>query len=208
MPTTDLMNALKISAVTFIPQWRQELSRQASGSPRIADLGPEIWTAKVTCELMKNTSAKRAGALIHKLGGSRDTFYLYDPRAPYPQFDPGGVLVGTNTVTINAIGDDNKSIGLAGLPPNYKIGMGDKASWDQGSPATRCLIEFMEDATADGSGILALTEIAPALRVGVMTGMTVTLKRPAAEMMIQPGTFDFPSVGPNASSITFTAVQV
>lgn len=208
MPTTDLMELLKIDSVTFMPQFRQEFSRQAGGTPRVADLGPEIWTAKLSASRMRNNAAKQAAALFNQMRGSLGTFYVWDIRAPYPQSDRGGVILGSNTVTIYALDTDTKLISLAGLPVGYRITRGDKLSWDQGSPAHRCLHEFSADVVADGAGRIALTEICPHIRAGASTGLTVSLKRPAAEMMIAAGSYDFPSTGPNSSSISFTAIQV
>jgi hypothetical protein len=210
MPTTDLMTALLISDVTFMPQWRQEFSRQAGGTPRVADLGPEIWTAKIGVSIMDNDTAESAAALINQMRGSLDTFYVWNPRRQYPRLDPAGTILGSNTVTIYALGGDNKSLRLTGLPVGYQISRGDFLSWDQGSSPNvkRCLHQFMADATADGSGIIASTEVAPHIRAGASTGLTVSLKRPAAEMMIMPGSYSFPSTGPLTSSISFTAIQV
>lgn len=208
MVDTNLMSALTIDSVEFVPQFRQEFSRQAGGTPRVADIGPEIWTAKIGCSNMSNVAARAAAAIINQMRGSLGTFYVWDPRAQYPQSDLTGSILGSNTVTIYALGSDNKSLSLAGLPIGYVITAGDKLSFDHGTPNHRCLHEFVAGATADGSGNIALTEVVPHIREGASTGLTVTLKRPTAEMMIMPATYNFPSTGPVSSSITFTAIQV
>jgi hypothetical protein len=202
------MSALVVDSVTFMPQWRQEFSRQAGGNPRVADIGPEVWMAKIGCGVLNNDAAESAAALIDQMRGSLDTFYVWNPRRQYPRLDPAGTILGASTVTIYALGGDNKSIRLTGLPVGYQIKRGDFLSWDQGSPAHRCLHRFVADGTADGSGILPSTEVAPHIRAGASTTLAVSLKRPAAEMMIMPGSYDFPSTGPVTSSIQFTAIQV
>ena len=209
MPSTELMTALPIASATFMPQWRQEFSRQAGGSPRVADLGPEIWTAKIQSTVMLHADAIDAAALVDQMRGSLDTFYVWDPRRPYPRLDPGGVLLGGSAVTIYDLGTDNKSLRLAGLPVGYVISRGDKLAWDQGtSPVRRCLHEFVAGAVADSLGRIAFTEVAPHIRSGASTGLAVMLKRPAAEMMIMPGSYDFPPSGPTTSTLSFTAIQV
>ena len=91
----------------------------------------------------------------------------------------------------------------------YVITRGDKFSWDQGSsPVRRCLHEFSDSVTADSNGRTAPTSVFPAIRAGATTGLTVSLSRPAAEMMIVPGSYDFPSTGAVMSSISFTAIQI
>jgi len=208
MPTTDLMSALVISSVTFMPQWRQEFSRQAGGSPRVADIGPEIWTAKINSAILDNDVAESTAALIDQMRCSLDTFYVWNPRRQYPRMDPDGSILGSSTVTIYALDTDTRLIRLAGLPIGYVISRGDFLCWDQGSPSHRCLHRFVASATADSNGRIALTEVAPHIRAGASTGLTVSLKRPAAEMMIMPGSYDFPSSGATVSSISFTAIQI
>ncbi len=208
MPTTELMSLLKIASVTFMPQWRQEFSRQAGGNPRVSDIGPEVWSAKLQSSQLANDDAVDAAAIVNQMRGSLDTFYVWDVRRQYPKLDPTGVILGNSTVTISALGGDNKSLQLAGLPAGFQISRGDKLCFDFGSPAHRAFHEFCAGATADGSGVLPMTEVTPHIRVGAETGLVVTLKRPAAEMMIQPGTYDFPSASSNSSTISFTAIQV
>lgn len=210
MPTLDLMNKLLIDSVTFMPLWRQEFSRQAGGNPRVADLGPEVWMAKIGCSQMSNDRAKQASALINKMRGSLGTFYAWDPRAQYPQADLDGTILGASTVTIYELGDDNKSLRLAGLPVGYTLTAGDKLCWDQGTDPDvhRCLHEFSDTVVADSNGRTAMVEVSPHIRPGASTGLTVTLIRPSAEMMITPGSYDFPSNGALFSGISFSAVQV
>lgn len=209
MPTTDLMSALVVSSATFTLAQRKEFSRQAGGSPREADLGPPIWTAKIGVGPMPNDDAEAAAALIDKMQCDSDTFYVWNPRRQYPRMDPDGSILGSNTVTIYALDADTRYLRLAGLPVGYKISIGDFLSWDQGSsPVHRCLHRFVGAATADSNGRIPLTAVVPHIKAGASTGLTVSLKRPAAEMMILPGSYDFPSSGATASSISFTAIQI
>lgn len=208
MVDTTLIAALTIDSVEFTLQQRQEFSRQAGGTPRVADVGPEFWQVKVGASKMSNARARAATAIYNQMRGSLGTFYFWDPRAQYPQSDLTGSILGSNTVTIYELNSDNKRLRLTGLPIGYVITAGDKLSFDHGTPNHRCLHEFVAGATADGSGIIALTEVVPHIREGATTGLTVTLKRPTAEMMIVPGTYNFPSTGPVTSSISFTAIQI
>lgn len=209
MATTDLMNALPISAVQFQPMWRQEFSRQAGGTPRVADIGPEVWSAKIQADFLDNDDAIDAAALVNALKGSRLTFYVWEPRRPYPRKDATGSILGASSVTISAIASGYDTITLAGLPAGYQISKGDKFSFDWGSsPTHRALHEFSADATADSFGVLSAVPVVPLIRVGAVTGAAVTLVKPTAEMMIMPGTYAFPSTGPTTSQISFEAIQV
>jgi hypothetical protein len=206
MPTTDLIAALRIAAVTFVPQWRQEYSMQAGGTPRVADIGPPIWMAKLQSSELLNDDAVDAAALVNAMGGSLGTFYVWDVRRQYPRLDPDGSILGSSSVTISAV--TATTISLDGLPAGYQIKRGDKLSFDWGSPAHRAFHEFSEDGTANGSGVLPATAVNPPIRTGATVGTAVTLKQPAAEMMIVPGSYDFPSAGPVTSVISLQAVQV
>jgi hypothetical protein len=209
MPSTNLMEALRIDKTSFMPLWRQELSRQAGGTPRVADLGPEVWLAKLTSSTMTDAEAADAEAYVNQMRGSLDSFYVWNPKARYPRSDPNGTILGASTVTILALGGDNKSLQLAGLPVGYAITRGDYLAFDHGSaPVHRCLHQFVASAVANGSGQIALTEVAPHIRAGATTGLVVSLKKPAAEMIIVPGSYDTQSVRRGFSAITLNAVQV
>jgi hypothetical protein len=210
MPNTDLMESLFIDSVSFMPLWRQEFSRQAGGRPRVADLGAEVWTAKLGTAPMRDIGeALKAEAYVNQLRGSLGTFYVWNPKAQYPQADPKGAVLGSSAVTIYALGGDNKSLRLAGLPVGYQITIGDFLAFDHGAtPVHRCLHQFCASAVADSSGRIALTEVAPHIREGATTGLAVSLKKPAAEMMIVPGSYQTQGTRRGFSVITLTAVQV
>lgn len=206
MATTDLMTALPIASVTFMQQWRQEFARQAGGLPRVADIGPAIWMAKIQTGEMYNDDAESAAALINQMGGSLGTFLAWNPRRPYPKADPTGALIAGHSPTLNDV--SGNVITLHDLPAGYQISRGDKISWDWGSsPTHRAFHEFCADATADGSGVLTC-EVSPYVRTGWAVNAAVTLAQPTVEMMISPGTFDFPSSGALHSTLSFTAIQV
>lgn len=210
MPTTDLMTMLPVSKVKFIPRWRQEFSAQASGNPRVADLGPELWGAELTATDLSAAEQLQAEALIEQMRCSAGTFYCWNTRAQYPQADRNGAILGSNTVTIYALGGDNKSLRLAGLPVGYKITIGDMLAFDTGEDpdVRRCLHRFVAGGVADGAGRTPSIEVAPHIRAGAATSLVVTLKRPAAEMFILPGSYDSGSTSPTLGEISFKALQV
>lgn len=210
MPTTDIMNILPVSDVSFLPQWQQEMSQQAGGKPGVADVGEELWLAKIGCAALTKEEAHRAEARINALRGAIGTFYVHNPRAPYPLADLNGVLLGASTVTIYALGGDNKSLRFAGLPVGYVLTEGDFFAYDTGEPpdVRRCLHQLTGDAVADVNGRTALVSVIPHLRAGVATGITVNLKKPAAEMIILPGTLDAASFKGSLGTLGFQALQV
>lgn len=206
MATTDLMEALKLQSCVLQLQPVQQLSQEAGGDPHVADLGDPLWMAIATAPVMVNRAVVRAEALLNKLGQTLETFLLWDTRRPYPEKDPGGVVLGASVVTIAAVGAD--TISLAGLPAGYQISIGDLVSFDDdNSPASHHLHEFSADGVANGSGVLALTQVRPFIRAGVAAGPVVTLKRPTAEVFLVPGSLQSQPTGANTGAISFTAQQ-
>jgi hypothetical protein len=210
MPTTDIMNMLPISDVSFLPQWQQETSTQSGGKPRVADVGEELWLAEIGCSLLTAGEAREAEARINALRGSIDTFYLHNPRAPYPLADLNGAALGASAVTIYALGGDNRSLRLAGLPVGYVMSIGDFLQFDTGADPNvrRCLHQLTSAGVADGAGRTALMSVVPHIRAGAAAGLAVALKRPAAEVFILPGTLRAQSQRGSLGSLSFNALQV
>jgi len=210
MPNTDLMNMLPITQAAFLLQRQQEVSPTGGGTPRAADLGEELWAATITCDVTTDYESGAIEATIDALDGAIGTFYLSNPRRPYPFADPNGTILGASVVTIDALGGDNKSLRLAGLPIGYQITIGDFFCFDTGVAPNlrRCFHRFAASGAADGAGRTPLLAVRPHLRAGVATGLVVTLKKPAAEMFILPGTFDPRSLKGPLGSVAFQALQV
>lgn len=210
MPVSDLIVILPVSQALFQLQRQQEVSPTGGGTPRAADLGEELWTATIACDVLTDQEARVAEATIEALDGSIGTFYLSNPRMPYPFADPNGAILAASAVTIFALGGDNKSLRLTGLPVGYQITAGDFFCFDTGSVPNvrRCFHRFATSGAADGAGRTPMLTVRPHLRAGVATGLAVTLKKPAAEMFILPGTFDPRSLKGPLGSLTFQALQV
>jgi hypothetical protein len=198
MPTTDIMDMLPISDVSYLPQWSQEVSQGAV--PRTADLGEELWVAEVGCSTLLAAEAREAEARINALRGAQGTFYLHNPRAPYPLADLNGATLGESEVTIYALGDDNKSLRFEGLTVGYVLSIGDFFHFDTGEEPNvrRCLHQLTTTGVADGAGRTGMISVVPHIRAGAET----------AEVFIVPGTFKGQSQRGGLGSITFTAMQV
>ena len=112
-------------------------------------------------------------------------------------------------MTINAL-SDNKALKLGGLPAGYSLRRGDLLHFDYGpSPARRALYRIVEDASASGAGITGFFEVRPFLKAGTATGAVVTLVRPSARMMLEPGSFVPGTEGPvNTTGMAFNAIEV
>jgi hypothetical protein len=78
---------------------------------------------------------------------------------------------------------------------------------DYGTPSRRALVQAAEGATANGFGVTSEFEVRPQLRPGITTGLTVTLKKPAAKVKIVPGSLRIETVTTLLSQLRFTARQ-
>lgn len=198
---------LRIASAPFVMQEQQQLSGLGTGDVIAAQLAPSRLTAQVIIAPMPLIRAREVQALIESLNGPQRSFYLYSPANCYPADDPGGVKLGSATVTIASVGSNNRSLALAGFPAGYKITAGDALSFDYGvNPVRRAYCRAVESATASGGGITPQFELSHPLRPGVVAGLAVTLKKPAAKMFIEPGSLSIQHAG-SLSTISFRAVQ-
>jgi hypothetical protein len=196
-----------IGSASFQLEYRNELSRMAGGNPRVADLGPELWLTRIQTTDLLREEFLQADAEFNKLRGSLNTFLAYPPYSWYPQKDKLGVALGSAAVQIHAVGGDNKSLRLKGLPAGYVLTKGDFLSFIHGT-TKYALHQLTTGATADGGGITPLFEVAPHLRAGVAVDLNVTLVRPHCEMMVLPKTYEPRTTRPPYSQISLQAVQV
>lgn len=191
LPLASFADRLKIVSVKWQLQRRDEVSGLGSGQILAAQLSPPLWTAPVTLAPMYHDEADQIQALIESLDGSINDFYLYNPRRAYPQADPTGTILGAATPTIAALGPDNKSIQIQGLPNGYTLTAGDFLAFNYGSnPVRRALHRFVETGSANGSGSTPVLEVRPHIRPGAVVGSVVTLIKPAARVFIVPDSFD------------------
>lgn len=166
------------------------------------------WRAALTLAPARHGEAAQLRALFEAIGAA-GKFDLYDHALPWPQADPGGVLLGAATPTISAIGADNHSLRVTGLPAGYVLTAGDALAISYGSsPVRRTRLRVCETVAASGAGMTPAFEVRPPLRPGVYIGQAVTLVKPAARMMLEPGSYDPGEWAAEiAGGASFTAIE-
>lgn len=202
----QLADLVPIVSAHWQPVWQQETSGTGGGELLAADLGPMLWEADVALRPVLNTASRPVKARLEALDGARRSFYLYDPTNCYPTHDPGGVVLGDAEVTIKAVGGDNKTLSLEGLPAGYVLS-DDMLAVDYGSPARRALLRMVGSVTANGSGESAPFEVRPHLRPGIVAGLPVMLAKPAAKVKILPGSLSYEPASANRVRIRFRVRQ-
>ncbi len=187
-PVSFLADRLNIETVTWDIKRNDELS--GSGDSRIwqAELAAPLWTGDVTLNVGYHDDLKQIAALIRKLHGAQEQFFLYDPLSKYPQLDPTGSILGASAVRVNSVGTGGRTISLRGLPAGYVLTLSDKMQIAYASSPIRNAFLEVSDliVTADGSGATGQFEIFPNVPTGVAANDIVTLAKPACKVFIMP----------------------
>lgn len=206
---TDLARLLRHSQVTWRIDHGQEMSGQGSGRIRVADLRDPRWIADISTVPRTAAQFDALQALVESLDGGAGTFLLWNAQRLYPQSDPDGALVSASTVTVLSVGSDNKSLALQGLPAGYELRRGDLIQVSYASPLTNIALHRVieEGADADGSGETGEFEVRPHILTGMAAGDLVNLRKPVAEMMIVPGSYN-PDFARYTGVIAFQAAQI
>lgn len=200
-PRTNILTAANFTDQVFKLMSRQEYSRQASGAIRAKDMGPALWYAEWSTAPMFNDDAVTYEAIINSLNGAMHTFYAGDMRRQYPQAYPTGVFSDSGLIS-SASGN---VITLKSLPSTFKLSVGDYFCFDYGT-SSRALHQVMEAVTASG-GITPAFEVRPYIRAGANVNIPVTFKKPTAEFVMDPSSFD-PRVSNILTSMSsFKAIQ-
>lgn len=197
---------LKISSVVWDIQRNDELSGSGDGRVWQAELAPPLWTGTVTLADMYNAEAKQIAARIRKLHGAQEALFLYDPLSKYPQADPDGTKLGAASVSIAALGSDNASLSLKGLPSGYRLTVGDKMQIGYGG--RYAFLEVSETVAANGAGTTPVFGVFPHLPAGFSVDLGVVLLLPACKCIIMPGSHNPGTAsGMITTEATFKIVQ-
>lgn len=199
----DLLSGFPGWATKFELFYRQEQSRVAGGRTFVKDLGDPLWTATYQSRALSINELDHWRGRLDEMEGGLLTFRAVSPSRCYPIAYPRGAGAPASGVRVSALGADNKSLRLLGLPSGYRISIGDLIEIE-GSGLYRVITE----AVAAENGISPLFQVRPHFWPGTASGSVVTLIRPGCPMSIVPGTI---STDADASTgrgvVTFQAVE-
>lgn len=204
-----LADRLDIESVVWDIQRNDEMSGSGDGRVWQAELAPPLWTGDVTLNVGYHDDVKQIAALVRKLHGAQNQFYLYDPLSKYPQSDPDGSILGAAAVKINSITAGGRTLSLKGLPAGYKLTLADKMQIAYAtSPVRNAFLEIDENVTANASGVTPVFEVFPNAPTGVAINDVVMLLKPACKGFIAPGSFNPGSgAGLITSGLTFKFIE-
>lgn len=207
--TTDLAGLLKAAQIAWRLDFGQESSGQASGRIRVADVRDPRWLADISTVPRNAAQYDALQALVESFDGGAGTFLLWNAQRPFPQTDPAGETISGSVVSILSVGSDNRSFALQGLPAGYELRRGDLVQINYTAPLASIALHrvIAESVVADAGGETEEFEVRPHILTGMAANDLVNLERPAAEMMIVPGSYN-PAFGRFTGVISFQAVQV
>jgi len=190
----------------FSLRWRQEQSTLASGRVLVKDMGSPLWTLRASTKPLSPNNLDAWRARLTSLENGLQTFWGYPTSRCYPikypngSWPTGSVFNGLTAVlaTINA---NRKSITLSSLPAGFVLSIGDYIS------IAGDLHQVMEAATASGGGVTPAFEIRPHLWPAVVAGAAVSVKQPACQMAIVPGSVASDAQLNGWGSLSFSAME-
>lgn len=210
----DLLAGFPGWCTAFEPGWRQELSRTAGGVTYVKDLGSPLWSAAYQTKTLRPNELDEWRARLDSLENGMQTFKGYSLSRCFPIAYPNGswptgALFDGVSAAVAAVGDNNKSLQVDGLPAAFQFRVGDMLQVQHGSDPVRYdLHRVQESAAADGTGETGSFEVRPHLWPGVAVGNAVSVMRPWCLMQIVPGSIASPAdPGTGKGSISFQAIE-
>jgi hypothetical protein len=183
----NFLDKLPVAACDFDLSEAMQADETGGGEQLLAELGARVWTGRYLMAPMTFDEATAASALIDLIRAPGRAFLATDLRQRGPRGDPLGVILGAATPTVTATQAAGREITIAGLPAGYVLAPGDMLSFVYAT-SKRALHRVVVGGVASGGGTLAWAEVIPAVRTFAGTP-AVTLLRPVAKAVIQPGTF-------------------
>lgn len=200
-------NRLRIAPTSLFRLERYEqTSGLANGQPLNRIMAPPKWIAEFALVPMRAEEAAGIAGVLDALGSS-ERVRLYDPAKRFAAADPNGALLDGRSLVVSAIGADNRSLRIAGLPGGFVVTEGDMISVGYGSPERRALFRAAETVAASGLGQTPSIEVRPHAPEGLAVGQPAILTRPYGLFVIsdvQTGTADRALV----TGMRFSARQV
>lgn len=166
--------------------------------------GNKRWRGEWTlAQAMQDIQSDEWRAWIDSLNGPTRRFYGQDYERPFPRLYKlgfggltragGGAFDGSLTSwsqTITTPTDPSEAqalLTLNGLPAGFQLSVGDYCDfrWTTSGVARRSLVRSLENATANGSGVIANVSVSPPIPTVTPGGAVAHLDNPACVMRLK-----------------------
>lgn len=172
----------------------QSFSSPLSGSVQTVELPGLRWTVSFMLRLLEEEDAAMLHAFLLKLRGRAGRFALYNFARPVPR----GTATGTPMVA--GAGQTGTTLEIDSLAAGATLLVGDFFG------VNGELKMVVEDATADGTGAMAVT-FEPPLRAAPADNAAVTLDRPTATFMLDEDSIRWLTRAPVLTDIPIAATE-
>ncbi|MCB5412246.1 hypothetical protein [Pseudogemmobacter faecipullorum] len=160
---------------------KDEASGSGDGRVWTAQLAQPLWSVSITFGAKEKTQAREIDAKIRALDGSRQAFLWADAL-----YKPGAGRAAGAGAKVSAISPDRRRISVTGLPADYVVRAGDRASIAL-TGGKHYFCEFSESAMANTVGALSNISVMPFIPMGVNLGVAVQMDKPILRLRIEPG---------------------
>lgn len=203
---------LLVASLSFYPDPMIEVTPLRSGKKISADIGPTLWRGKWQSSQLDDDKYAEVCAWYATLL-SAESFYGWDRRREYPRVYPNGwgaLTVGGSPFNgqgqISSLASNLVEITLKTLPAStFILSVGDYLAFDYGTDS-RALHKVVAGGMTNESGVVTV-EVRPALRTGWAANAAVYLYRPAAKMIVVPGSWSDQFQGSGFGQVSFEAIQ-
>lgn len=205
----DILTGFPGYTTAFSPLYRQEQSRTQAGVTYVKDYDDPLWTLSAQSRSLSINELDFWRARLAALESGLQTFLGYSMSRTwpikYPRGSwPTGVGFSGTSATLASINTARTAISLNGLPAGYTASVGDYLAIGTD------LHQVMETATASGTGLTPAFEVRPRIWPAVVVGSapSVSVKKPACLMTIDPGSISSPAdPATGRGVISFTATE-
>lgn len=202
MALADFFEGLPVRA--FKPDLTEamQFSRTKGGEVLTSDMGPRLWTNEIIIGTNYYNRIEQIRARLNLLRQAGRSLLVHSMPLKGPQYDPLGILLGSNVITLTNVAANNREINLDGFPEGYELRPGDCLSFTYGSnPLRYAMHQVVNTCTTDTpySGAMSNVEVVDFIRPGFVLGTTVHLIKPVYKAIVLPGSTE---VGQSGDMVT------
>lgn len=210
----DFLEPLPFRACAFDPLDFVAQAPTRGALQQVVDVAPRLWKMRFETYPLAERDAEAWRAWIESLRAGARLFRAWNPlrehALAYPQgygalTRHGGGSFSAGTATLTTIGVARNTITLSTLPSAFILTAGDMVSIPFSSGTKRCLVRVTEGATASAG--VATVEVEPILPAGVVTGVSVDLRRPHCLAVLDPASVSSPWQIGRRAPLVFAAVS-